>query len=680
MTLARPKWVAEALVWAGAGACIAGLLVHRLWQVLPAGRFGETLLLAALASLLAWPLSRWRQWPRATALLLVWIALLVAMTGPLPVLATAVLLAAAMAVGAWLVGDRDPALACAIGLAVFAGAGGWLLPLPVHYAWSWGALLLALLVWRRHSLAMQARTLASTWNTAVAASPRAAVWSVLVLGLASAGTWLPTMQHDDVAYHLGLPWQLMTTGRYALDPTHQVWTMAPWAGDVLNGIAQLLAHAEARGPLNAGWLLLTCAGLWRLATALGLPTPLRWATLALFASLPLVPALLASMQTEAAATATTVLLASLVMQPLAREGRSVWAGALLFALLLALKPLHALAALPLLAWAGLRHRTAPVTWRWPASAVLVLALGASSYAYAWVVAGNPVLPLFNGFFQSPYFGPYNFGDARWHAGFDATLGWRLTFQTSRYLEAWDGGFGFVLVALAGAALVALWRRPTRALAWCALAAMLVPLAGMQYARYAQPGLVLLLPALVAALHASMPPHRVRWMLVGTCLLNLAFQANAQWMLHTGAIKRSIGLLGRDAPLLQRYVPERVLAAAIREQAAERGAVLLLSSAPAYAELGTRGRTLTWYAPRMEADARAAEADASGRAWHALLVREGITEVVLRPTELTPVQRAALHVAGAQRRMAVGEAEWWQLPVPEPTPTPTQTITPAQGSP
>lgn len=668
MTLARPRWAAEALVWTGVGACAAGLFAHRLWQELPAGRFGETLLLAGLASLLAWPLSRWRQWPRATALLVVWATVLVAVAGPLPVLAAAMVLAGAMALGAWLVGDGDPPVACAMGVAVFAGVGGWLLPLPLHYAWSWGPLLLALVVWRRRSLATQLRLLASAWNTAVVEAPRAAGWSVLVLGLASAGTWLPTMQHDDVAYHLGLPWQLMTTGRYVLDPTHQVWTMAPWAGDVLHGIAQLLAHAEARGPLNAGWLLLACAGLWRLASALGLPVALRWATLALFASLPLVPALLASMQTEAAATATTVLLGALVMQPLARQGRSLWAGALLFALLMALKPLHALAALPLLAWAGWRHRATLAPGRLLAAAALAVALGASSYVHAWVVAGNPVLPLFNGIFQSPYFGAYNFGDARWHAGFDATLGWRLTFETSRYLEAWDGGFGFVLVALGGAALVALWRPDTRALALCALGAMLVPLAGMQYARYAQPGLVLLLPALVAALHATLPLQRVRWLLVGTCLLNLAFQANAQWMLHTGAIKRSIGLLGRDMPLLERYVPERVLAAAIREHAGDRGAVLVLSSSQAYAEFGTRGRTTTWYAPRMESASRTAERDGSGRAWQSLLGREGITEVVLRPAELTPAQRAGLQLAGAHRRLGVGEAEWWQLPLRGPTAT------------
>lgn len=661
MTLPRSKLAAEGMVWAGVGACIAGLLHYRMWTVLPAGRFGESLLLAALASLLAWPLVRWRGLPWASALLLVWGVALVAMSGPLPAIAVALLLAAALALGSMLIGDARPALACACGLALFACLGGWLAPAPVHRLWTWGPVLLALVTWRRQPLGLQLRASVLAWNNAVVAAPRAAAWSVLILGLAAAGSWLPTMQHDDIAYHLGMPWQWMTSGRYALDPTHQVWALAPWAGDVLNGIAQLLAQSEARGPLNAGWLVLTCAGLWRLGASLGLPVALRWATLALFGSLPLVPSLMASMQTEAAATAAGVLLASLVMEPLGRQGRSLRAGLLLFALLLALKPLHALAALPLLAWPALRHRTLLTSWQWTLAAALALVLGASSYVYAWIVAGNPVLPLFNGVFQSPYFGAYNFADARWHAGFDASLAWRLTFQTSRYLEAWDGGIGFVLVALGGAGLVAVWQPRTRALALCALAMMAVPLAGMQYARYAHPGLVLLLPALVAALRAALPLPRLRWVLVGACLLNLAFQANAHWMLHTGVIKRSVGLLGRDAPLFERYVPERVLAAAIRERAPDSGAVLVLSSAPAHAEFGVRGRTTTWYAPRMEAARQLADGDASGSAWQSLLEREGITEIVLRPTELTPAQRAGLQAAGARPMLSVGEAEWWQRP-------------------
>src|SRR5687768_15996385 len=107
------------------------------------------------------------------------------------------------------------------------------------------ALCVALVVLRRRALRAAAGSVGNGWREAVAGTPRAAAWAVMVAGLASAGAWLPTMQHDDLAFHLGLPWQLMLNGRYALDPAHQVWALAPWAGDVLQGMAQVMAHAEA---------------------------------------------------------------------------------------------------------------------------------------------------------------------------------------------------------------------------------------------------------------------------------------------------------------------------------------------------------------------------------------------------------------------------------------------------
>ena len=70
------------------------------------------------------------------------------------------------------------------------------------------------------------------------------------------------MQYDDVVYHLGLPWQLQQTARYALDPTLQVWALAPWAGDVLHGVVQVLAGVEARGALNGLWLAMAAGAPW----------------------------------------------------------------------------------------------------------------------------------------------------------------------------------------------------------------------------------------------------------------------------------------------------------------------------------------------------------------------------------------------------------------------------------
>lgn len=657
------------LLWAGALACAAGWLAHRMWSALPWGRFGESLALAALVALLAWPLVRWRETPWATALAAVWLVALVAMWGPLPVLAVALLLGGAAAIGAAVTGPTGSLPGAVAGLAVIAGAVGWLLPLPVHRPWLYAPLLLALVAWRRRALWTQVGTLRAAWREAVTASPRAAAGAVVLVGLASAGAWLPTMQYDDVAYHLGLPWQLMVDGRYALDPSHQVWALAAWSGDVLHGISQIIARDEARGPLNVAWLLLSCAALWRLAEAIGVTGAMRWAPVALFASLPLTAALQGGMQTETAATAVTLWLAALVAgNDASGSRRDLWLGAVLFGLLLGLKLVHAAAALPLLGWAAWRHRAAVARAPGAASMAasmaipLAFAVGGSSYAYAWAMAGNPVLPLLNATFRSPFYPPVDFDDARWRAGFDAALPWRLTFDTSAYLEGWDGGFGFVLVALAGAALLALAHRRSRGLALCALAAMAIPLAGLQYARYAYPGLVLLLPPIALALQTRLSPRAGAWLLAAVCVVNLAYQGNTQWMLRTGAIKRSVGALGRDAPLLARYVPERVLIAQARADGDTGGRVLALSAAnPAYAELGTAGRTTAWYDPHWEAIRVAADGERSGAAWVRAWREQAIGALIVRPAEVTPAQRSALALAGARRVRAVGDAEWWRLP-------------------
>ncbi len=652
--------VARVLIWAGVAACAAGFVAHRMWLALPAARFGESLAIAALAALLAWPCVRVRGWAWADALMLVWVLALIAFGGLVSALAVAVLAAGAMAVGAWLLGPHRPWLAWTTGAGLIAGVAGWVLPLPVHRIWIYLPLLGALIVWQRASLRMQARHAWASWRSAVSTAPRAAAWSVIVLGLASGGAWLPTMQYDDLAYHLGLPWQLLMHGRYALDPTHQVWALAPWAGDVLQGIAQVIARAEARGALNFVWLLCASAGLWGLSGQFGLRPTMRWGVVALFASLPLVAALMAGMQTELPATATTVALAALAFETRATR-RELVALAVLIGFLIALKPLHAVAAVPLIACALWRNRALLQEHGWQSLTLPLLAvlIGGSSYAYAAAVAGNPVLPLFNATFRSPYFAARDFYDARWNQGFDIALPWDLTFDTSAYLEGWDGAFGFVLLALAGAIAAAATSRDTRVLVACGLFALLAPLVALQYARYAFVGLVLLIPAALAVIDRALSARATAALVVGLCTFNIAFQTNANWMLHTGAVKRAVGALGRDEPLLARYAPERVLAARVRAETP--GSRVLDMHGAAHAEFAGNGRTTTWYAPAWEAARVGADADASGGAWSALLRREAVSDVLLRPASLGTARRAGLTRVGAYPVLTVGEAQWWHVP-------------------
>lgn len=647
------------LVWAGVVTCVAGIATTQLWRQAPWGRFAESLLLATLVALAAWPLQRWRGWPWAGAMAAIWCLLLLAMGGALPMAATLLVLGAAIALGS-LVAPAQPVLACVCGLAVLAGALGWLLPWPVHRWWIYLAACLVVIVGGRERLRAQWAILARGSTRAVRASPRAAALAVVALGIASSAAWPPTLQFDDLAYHLGLPWQLMLHGRYVPDATQQVWAFAPWAGDVVQALPQVLARAEARAAVNAAWLLATAAALWRIGAALRLGPAMRWASIALMASLPMASVLLGGMQTETAAAAVTAWLAAIILAPAPRT-RELFAGALLFGFLCALKPMHAVAALPLLAWAAWRHRAArPRAGAFALAVLLVLAMGASSYTMAWLHTGNPVLPLLNDVFRSPYFTAQRFDDLRWHQGFDLALPWRMTFHTSAYVEGWDGALGLVLVALSGAWLLALADRRTRGPAACATLAIALPLLPLQYARYVHPGVVLLLPALASVVQRRTSAKAGIALLAAVCIAGIALQANAGWMLRTGVVKRSLGAFGQDAPLFERYAPERALAAAIRAEAPGSGPVLLLSQ-PYQAEFAGRGRDVAWYAPRLEAAAAAADRDASGAAWAALLRREHIAEVILVPAALPAPRAAGLARAGAHRRLAAGGAEWWRIP-------------------
>lgn len=663
--VARPSGLPRTmLLWSGAVLCAAGLVGTRMWDHWAEGRFVELLVLATACLALGWPLRRWARWSWAASLAVPWLLALPVFAGPVPVLATALFALAGIALGGLVAGAAPLALRCACGLALAAGVLGWLLPLPLHARWTYGIACLALIAWRWRDLAMAARGAGAAWSKAVAAAPRAAAAAVLALGLASTGCWLPTMQFDDLAYHLSLPWQLMETGRYALDPSHQVWALAPWAADVQQAVPQVLAGAESRGPLNAAWLAVTATGLWRLARALGGSATTAWMAAALYASLPLTSGLAAGMQTETPTAALLAWLAWLVADGKDRpELRRLSAGAVLVGGLLGLKLMAAACALVVIAWAAAARRP----WAQPralaGAALLALALGLSSYAYATAVAGNPFLPLFNARFQSPYFAVADFTDPRWQAGFGALLPWGLTFSTRSYSEAFAGAAGFSLVALAGAWLLALSGRATRVPTLAATALFVLPLLPLQYLRYAFPGLALLLAPMAVA---AMREHRDRgaFLLAAVCVLNFAFQANGNWMQRNGALKQTVLAGGRDAALFAEYAPERLLVEGIRDDGSDRRVLLMSASEPYYAELGGRGRTTAWYAPALQRAAPFADAEPGGARWLALWRREDVGDVILDDASTTPARVAALRLAGARLERRIGDAQHWRLP-PEP---------------
>lgn len=85
--------------------------------------------------------------------------------------------------------------------------------------------------------------------------------------------------------------------------------------------------------------------------------------------------------------------------------------------------------------------------RFCVSGVIFAVVVAVPYIWAWYWYGNPVYPLFNGEFLSPYFPHYNFVDPFQsnELTFSVKSLMDITFHTSKNIEMYDGGMGIILL-------------------------------------------------------------------------------------------------------------------------------------------------------------------------------------------------------------------------------------------
>lgn len=640
------------------------LLAFGFWltpiaAAMPLRHFEELVGFAAGAGLLGIGLARLARLRLAEGLLLALLLFHLFFVGSAAFLATLALASGALAFGLrWQAGARDPALALLIGLALLAGLSGWLLPIRLHLSALYLALL-AFLVWRARAMLPDAlERLLAGFRRQVAKAPGAAAVAMLALFAASVGSWLPTMQHDDLAYHLGLPHELSELGYYRMDASSQIWALAPWSADVLQGIAQLLAGTEARGSLNLLWLFL---GAWFLAVLvrrLGGGSALAWWAVALWASQPLLAFLTGGMQTELPAMAALLAAAGILLGPPARlRSRDTLAVlAILGGFLLGLKASHLITVGVLGLWLVVRL-SGHIPWGETLRPLLLLVLcGGSSYAYAAWLTGNPVFPLFNAFFRSPDFPAENFRDLRYGRGLGLSQPWALTFDTGRFFEGEPGAAGFALLGLIGLLPLALLRRRTRAATCVAFAIILLTFWPMNYLRYLLPALALLLATKLAAL------RRLRGKAAALALgvlvaLQLLFQGSSWWVFQHDALGKL-----RDDPgggeVLARFASERLLVSHLDP----RHRVLYLGR-PSHAELAGRGFTLGHYDPKLSADPRWNEPPTSGRdplieaAWD-----HGITHLLLAGHPDPAALGARIRAQGGKPVSWVYDSQLWALPL------------------
>jgi hypothetical protein len=473
------------------------------------------------------------------------------------------------------------------------------------------------------------------------------------------GTLTPIAAYDDLAYHLRMPYELLVRHHYTFDVVRQAWAASPWAADLAFAIPFLVSNG------NEGvkaWV----AGSYHLASAvllLGLlarrvPRQAALWFLMAYLSIPMVMTLNHTLHTEGPSAA--IALAVFALWAFERERASLATlvvAALLLSLLGALKSSNLVASLFLgLLWV-------PQLWaqvrRQPRTAVVLLLAFSTvliPYAIAWLRTGNPVLPLFNHVFKSPYFGTHEFTNTYYAGMFDLQLFQRLFLEGKRFLESLtDVAGGLALFLLLPPALVLLaWRgdRERRAALAVALAYSLVLLSKQQYLRYLFPVMGIAIFACSRVWDEGRTGETAaRWLWKGwwTALLALAvalgvlrmpqgfWQTSEEQLLHMWYPQ------GR-ADYLVRFAPERALNQRINADWGVHARVLYIGD---FFGADLHGTPLYpgWLSPSLLRDAERITDKASVGDF---LRRNGVTHVVPAGPDkgLSPVHEKAARTAEA----------------------------------
>ena len=470
------------------------------------------------------------------------------------------------------------------------------------------------------------------WQCACAncsgASYRLVVLAVIVIGYVARFAFFPTINYDDNALHLRM-WSLLSTQHvFDFDVRTQIWLVAPFAVDLLHSVISLVAQADSRAAMNLALLAFLLYCMWKLTRLINRSINERLLVLVLFATTPLTASLLTGLQTElmlaVLATAGTLLVldrqeglvstrgAALVMVAAlcaATKLPGAVLGIVLLAALVLERFLHRKRALP-----------APQSLQWLALlAVFLIAsfVAFHSYLVAWHVTANPLFPLYNGIFKSPFFGPYNFLDTRYVTGVSWKSYWELFFNTARHYESKNFVAGFQYLLLLPLAIVLLLffgrERPAVRILLPLLGFGFVMFSAVQYWRYLFPVLPLasvLIGALFYGAAAGVQQKRSHKMTAITILafacINMFFFPGISWYFDKPA--GDFYSQEKRKEILAEFMPEQFFNAYINQEAPGAG-VLFEDGRPFGATLLASPTYVNWYAPATSAQAGTIRTDA-----------------------------------------------------------------------
>lgn len=372
---------------------------------------------------------------------------------------------------------------------------------------------------------------------------------VWLVGYVGSYSFLPVVMSDDNNYHLGMWTQLTYHQQYLFDVKSLIWAVSPFAVDLIHSIVSLVAGTNARASINLVFYSLLLVGIWSLCGRLALGSSQRLLVIALFASTPMLANLLQSLQTDLF-MALLAVVGALVLFDREREQLYRLASIFLLGCLLCATKLPALvlAGAFFIALLLTLHRT-DYSRQWKGLSVfgilVLMGIGVfvafHSYVSAYLITQNPVFPLYNAVFQSPFYNLENFKDPIYTKGASWFAYWGLFFDSQTYFESpadFVGGFQYLFL-LPCVLILMLFKADGRR--WAILAIPVVVYAGimfymMQYLRYLFAVLPLAAVLIAYFYVGSAKRYGLSAVLCVYVFLNLWFLPGVSWNFYLNNMK------------------------------------------------------------------------------------------------------------------------------------------------
>lgn len=591
ITLLTQNILSDAITWIVASLGIVGLLRYRFKTAAPG------------------------------ALLLIATAYLVIGVGILPVLVTVAFISSAVLVGQTLYrllkieADANDSIpqALALGAAAYLLVWSVLIDYPVNQRWLHACLILAPLFiggFKRGKAWIQSSAGCRTnlQNQLQRLPYWSYVLSLLIVSWILRYAFMPTIGHDDNVLHLRLWTELLHHGFFDYDLKNEIWSLAPNLVDTGHAVLSLVAGSDARSAINLVLGMILCFEVLRLLALSSAAAGIRLLILVLFVSTPLFAYQLTTLQTEL--MLAVLLVAGSNMALRLRE----WNDRAGFLALLAVGAMACETKLPgvfiamSLVFMGLAQialnksqnifKHPFFSWRIAFLFFGLMLLAALPYLRAYLVTGNPVFPLMNGLFKSPYFDPISFVDPRYVHGATLATYWDMFFNTAKYNETENYTAGIQYLVLAPIALLAMCIRGRQS-PYLLLTIPVVFYGGfmfsqIQYLRYLFPVMPLLCVVCVSLVMLP-APWLSRAFIVITLLcigFNLAKVPKVSWYMNTPLASVFTDLGKRVAE--SKIIPEKTINDFINKNLP--GASVLYVNNPYGATLNGTPITVNWHAP------------------------------------------------------------------------------------